>query len=334
MRIGTGANTYEWNDNWARIPDVEKARASWSHHGIVVTQTGDIVTFDQGNCAVVVFDKDGNHRRLWDADVTNAHCMTLVKEGDTEYLWIADNGAKLVKETNYENIMSSRGGQVVKKTLDGQTVMSLQRPDLPAYLEGKYSPTWVAVNEERYGGNGDIWVADGYGQSYTHRFDKNGSYISSINGEEGQGGAFDNCHSIYIDRRKSEPELYVALRRNRQVQVYDLEGKFKRAFGTDYLTTPGGFVAQGDYLIVIELRARLTVLDADDNFVCFLGENEVVCDVDGWPNSLNENGERIVPTLLEPGKFHSPHGMTVDSDGNLYVAEFVIGGRITKLAKS
>jgi len=333
MQIGSGANTYDWVDNWARVPDTDKARSSWSHHGIVVTQAGDIMTFDQGNCAVVTFGKDGTYKGSWDAEVTNAHCMFLVKEGDTEYLWISDNGAKRIKETNYEGDMSARGGQVVKKTLDGKTVLSLQRPDLPAYREGKYSPTWVAVNEERYGGNGDIWVADGYGQSYTHRYDKAGNYISSINGEEGQGGAWDNCHGIYVDRRKGEPELYVALRRNQHVQVYDLEGKYKRVFGGDHLTTPGGFVVQGDHLIVIELRARLTVFDADDKFVCHLGDNEVVCDNEGWPNSFSASGERTVPTFLEAGKFNSPHGMAVDSEGNLYVAEFLIGGRITKLEK-
>jgi sugar lactone lactonase YvrE len=37
--------------------------------------------------------------------------------------------------------------------------------------------------------------------------------------------------------------------------------------------------------------------------------------------------------LLEPGRFDSPQGMAVDAQGNLYVAEWLIGGRSTKLAK-
>jgi hypothetical protein len=36
---------------------------------------------------------------------------------------------------------------------------------------------------------------------------------------------------------------------------------------------------------------------------------------------------------LEAGKFNSPHGMAIDGKGNLYVAEWLIGGRFTKLAK-
>ena len=94
--------------------------------------------------------EDGNQLDSWASGLTNAHGMTLVKEGQSEYLWLADN----------------KSAQVVKTTLNGDTVMSLQRPDLPVYGEGKYSPTGVAVNEERHGGNGDIWVTDGYGQSY------------------------------------------------------------------------------------------------------------------------------------------------------------------------
>ena len=41
----------------------------------------------------------------------------------------------------------------------------------------------MAVDEERHGGSGDIWVADGYGESYVHRFDKSGRYTSSITGD-------------------------------------------------------------------------------------------------------------------------------------------------------
>ena len=140
-------------------------------------------------------------------------------------------------------------------------------------------------------------------------------------------------HAIFIDRRKSEPELYVADRTNGRVQVYDLEGGFKRVFGQDFLTSPSGFVTHGDQMIIAELSARLTVTDAADGLVCYLGANDAVCDVDGWPNNENNAGEIVPTSLLERGKFNSPHGMAVDADGNLYIAEWLIGGRFIKLAK-
>ena len=225
-------------------------------------------------------------------------------------------------------------GQVVKKTLDGETVMTLDKPDVPAYRDGDYMPTWVAVNEERHGGDGDVWVADGYGDSQLHRFDRAGGYLRSIDGEEGTAGRFDCPHAIFIDRRKAEAELYVADRGNGRVQVYDLEGSFKRMFGSDFLTSPSGLVSYQDNLVIAELRARLTVVDIDDRPVAYLGDNEPVADVPGWPNNLDESGQIIPSKLLEAGKFNSPHGMAVDADGNMYVAEWNIGGRFVKLTRS
>ena len=333
MRTGSGQQTYEWIDRWARIPDTESARAGWAHPGVVVTEAGDVITFHQGDPTVLVFDKDGNLKSSWESDFTDAHGITLVKEGDAEYLWIADNGAKRQKQLGYDYPTVRGRGQVVKTTLDGQAVMRIERPDLEIYRDDKYSPTFVAVNEERHGGNGDIWVADGYGQSYVHRYNKAGEYISSINGEEGQAGRFNTPHAIFIDRRKSEPEMYVADRTNARVQVYDPEGSFKRWFGSGFLNSPSAFVTHGDFMVIAELRARLAVTDIEDNFVAYLGANDAVPDVDGWPNNKNEKGETIPSALLETGKFNSPHGMAVDSDGNLYVAEWLIGGRYTKLAK-
>ena len=328
MRIGIGENTYEWIDHWGSIPETESARAGWAHHGVVVSENGDIIGFHQQDRSVLVFDSDGNLKRSWDSGLTEAHGMTLVKEGATEYLWIADNGRKRDPKAGYEYVAGAEGGRVVKMTLEGATVMSLERPDVPVYRTGTYSPTWVAVNEERHGGNGDVWVADGYGESHVHRYDRAGNYIGSINGEEGDAGAFNCPHAIFVDTRRSEPELYVADRSNARVQVYDLQGNFKRVFGSDFLTSPSVFVSDGNQMVIGELRARLTVIDSNDNLVCYLGANEAVCDVDGWPNNRNERGEVVATRLLEEGKLNSPHGLAMDDSGDLYVAEWLIGGRM------
>ena len=332
MRVGSGDNTYEWQENWAKIPDSESARTGWAHHGVVVTEGGDVVAFHQGDPTILVFDKQGNLQRSWETGLLDAHGMTLVKENGTEYLWIADPGAKRAAGIGYEYPTGTRKAQVVKMDMDGNTVMSIDRPDIAVYSEGVYSPTWVAVNEERHGGNGDIWVADGYGASHVHRYDKSGGYVASIDGEEG-AGAFNCPHAIFVDRRRPEPELYIADRGNARVQVYDLDGSFVRAFGPGFLSSPSVFVTHGDLMVIGELRARLAVLDADDHLVTYLGANEAVCEVDGWPNNTNEGGEVVPTELLKSGLFNSPHGMAVDADGNLYVAEWLIGGRFTKLAK-
>ena len=71
------------------------------------------------------------------------HGNILVQEGDTEYLWIADNDQKgLTVNGDYEYRDVGRGPRVVKMTLDGHPVMSLDRPDHPAYRSGTYTLTW------------------------------------------------------------------------------------------------------------------------------------------------------------------------------------------------
>ena len=337
MRIGSGSNTYEWQDSWASIPESESAQTGWAHHGVTVTESGQIITYHPGDPTMMVFDPDGSLVRSWPVDLSDAHGITLVNEGGRELLWIADNGRKRQPAIGYEYPGGGTRGQVLKMDLEGNALASLEQPDLDVYREGMYSPTWVAVNEERHGGNGDVWVADGYGQSYVHRYDSSGNYISSINGEEGGAGRFSTPHAIFIDRRGSDQrgaELYVADRANGRVQVYDLEGNYKRVFGSGFLTTPSGFVTHGDLLVIAELRARLTLCGKNDEFVCYLGANEQVCDVDGWPNNKEASGKVVPTSLLEPGKFNSPHGLAVDAQGNLYVAEWLIGGRFIRLGKT
>jgi DNA-binding beta-propeller fold protein YncE len=334
-RIGSGDQTYEWIENWAKIPDSATARAGWAHPGVAVTAGDEVITFHQGDPTLLVLDRDGNLLRAIDTNLVEGHGLTLAFDGDTEYLWIADSGSKRVRLSDRVEERRSEHGQVVKLTLAGEVALTLERPDLEIYREGRYSPTAVAVNEERFGGNGDVWVADGYGQGRVHRysrFDKRGAYVSSIDGADG-AGAFTQPHGVWMDFRKSEPELYIADRRNRRIQVYDPEGRFKRAFGQDFLITPSAFARQGDYMIVAELNARLTVLDLHDRLVCYLGRNESVCEQAGWPNMLDAGGVPARTDRLVEGCFNSPHGVATDRADNIYVAEWLIGGRTVKLAR-
>lgn len=311
MRIGTGEFTYEWHENWATIPDTETGRQNGRTHGVVVSKTGDVLVFNQSRPAILRFSPDGQLKNAWGDRFGGAHGMTLVEEDGQEFLWLTDQNST----------------EVVKTTLDGQTILNLQRPPHPVYDGGaKYVPTWVAVNERRLGGNGDIWVADGYGSNYIHRYDERGAYIASINGTEGTAGAFKCPHGIrFVSRAGGAPELFIADRSNQRVQVYDADGRFKRAFGTDYLNSPCMFATHGDLLFIPELRARVTVADRNDKPLARLGENDAAASIAGWP--------QLPKDQIKPGKFNSPHGMTVDAQGNLFVVEWIVGGRVSKLQR-
>ncbi len=309
VRVGDGTHTYDWIENWVKIPDTASGRANGRTHGIVVTAAGRVIVFHQANPAVLVFDAEGRLLFSWGDRFAGAHGMTLVREGNGEFLWLTDE----------------HSGEVVKTSFAGRTVMNLRRPDIAVYRNGNYAPTWVAVHEERLGGNGDVWVADGYGMNLVHRYDRRGNYVASIDGTEGTAGAFACPHGIRMDYRTGDPELYIADRGNRRFQVYDPEGRFKRAFGSEFLSCPCASTAVGDDLVVPELNARLDILDRSDRLVCSLGDNTPACELPGWPDHPKE--------LLSPGRFNSPHAVASDAVGNLYVVEWIVGGRVTRLEK-
>ena len=87
--------------------------------------------------------------------------------------------------------------------------------------------------------------------------------MSTLSGDEG-AGRFSCPHAVFIDRRGAKtPEVYIADRSNKRVQVYGLDGRFHRSFGEGFLNSPSGFAQWGDLLVVAELYGRLAALDAN-----------------------------------------------------------------------
>jgi hypothetical protein len=96
------------------------------------------------------------------------------------------------------------------------------------------------------------------------------------------------------------------------------------------LTSPSGIVGLGDLAIVAELHGRLAVIDADDRFVGTIGAGDLPDDREARPNARLAEGSVGRPTLV-PGRFNSPHAVDIGPDGSLFVAEFVLGGRLVRL---
>jgi len=335
LHVTAGELTYEWLEDWAAFPDSPSARAGWAHHGVIVAASGDVIACHQGEATILVFSADGSLTRSIPTDLLEVHSMTFARFGDQMNLWVADPGAKRSPDMKYEYPPGARKGQAAKLDDDGNIVQSILAPGLPIYDGGVYSPTAVAVFDDPLGGNGDVWVADGYGQSYLHRYDKDSNLIASFNGEESDAGRFDTPHGLMIDTRKSDPELYVADRANNRIVVLDMEGQFKRVINSGALSTPCAFATDGEILAVAELRARVSLLDSEDRLIGYIGANEVVCDRPGWPNAFDEDGTPVRPPeeALPPGKLNSPHGIAMDGTGSIYVPEWLIGGRFIKLQK-
>jgi hypothetical protein len=345
-----GVPAFEVLGEWAEVSAVRGSASCWVHNAIVASSAGEIIGFHGGQ--LVAFDRDGHLLRCVETGLTEGHGVTLVTEGDDEYLWVSDPGFVFTcgaDDSDPDWAPLFGGGvrrhpgapRVVKMTLDGRIVFELPippvHPDVPAGPMGPYCPCGAVVDEERFGGSGDIWVADGYGSSVLHRFDKRGNHISTLTGNDA-GGPLLCPHAGFIDRRHGKAaELYIADRLNTRVVVYDMHGRYMRSFGEEFLGSPSDFALWGDRLIIAELYGRLVIVDDHDNFVGYLGTDTDDSSAQswpqrpGWPNDLDADGRATSPHLPRHDRFNSPHSVACDGDGNLYVSEWLIGGRYSKL---
>src|SRR6185437_13482066 len=151
---------------------------------------------------------------------------------------------------------------------------------------------------------------DGYGSQILARFDKNFKHIKTIGGRGKEHGKFNTCHGVWISTLKDEPELYIADRANNRLEVFSPELEYKRTIGD--VRMPCCFYQHAGQLYVPELGARVSIFDADDKLVARLGD-----------------GQGIKPDQIaqHPDKFATPHALTVASNGDLYVIEWLPYGR-------
>ncbi|HWB54553.1 MAG TPA: hypothetical protein VG722_10185 [Tepidisphaeraceae bacterium] len=303
MIIGSAPFLYEWNSSFLRLPPEVKLGYT---HGVVTDADDNVYVFNQSEHALCVFDRQGNYVKSWGSQFKDgAHGLFFTHDADgSERLFLID----YVRQ------------EVCKTTLGGDILMSIGLPprsDIYPKSE-MYKPTDVCVAPDR-----SIYVFDGYGQPWVHRYTAAGEYIDSFGGDGSEPGKLKCPHGGWVDTRKAEPELYVADRGNNRIQVFTLDGKHKR-FITKEMKQPCCFFQFKKNLYVPDLQARLTILDLHDDPACVLGDNPEAPKTEGWPNIQNK---------LQDGKFNSPHACCVDSRGNVYVVEWIETGRVTKLTR-
>lgn len=315
-----------WDEAWVAA-ELYGADA-WAHHDLAVTAEGRIVGFRSGGNSFWVLDRDGNLVAEWESELGEGHGITIVGPPGAEELWVADPAVTFARDAAgvHDAVFASDHGRVVAFDLSGTQIAALPTPDLPIYAEKTYRPTTLDVDRD---GDGSVWVADGYGAELVHKFSPEGEVLVTLSGEEG-AGRFDTPHGVFIDRRRpGEPRVYVTDRGNHRVAVYDLDGSFLRLVEAEF-REPSGFARRGEQLVVAELQARLTILDGEDRVLERIGDDAAATAREGWPNALDADGRTIRPEL-RPGRFNSPHGLAVDAEGDVYVAEWVLGGRIVRL---
>ena len=326
-RIGSGAHTYEFVEEWGRLPAGMKYGFGC---GVVVDSKDRVyVTSRSTSPCVAVFDRHGKLLETWSSDFADkvgytaeqvkdtAHCIYWSKEGKNEFLYFTENAS-----TNKEG--PKLGKRVYKTDLHGKILYVIGNVDKEGSTSQKFewtNPTDVAVTA-----NGDIYIVDGYGSQRVSRFDRNFKHIKTIGERTAKGavgpnaphGTFNTCHGVWINTLRNEPEVFIADRHNDRLEVYSLELDYKRTLAGD-VRNPCCFYQHKDMLFVPDLAGRVTILDPDGKLVAHLGDGK---EADG---KKDKPDNKTNPTL-----FATPHALCVDSHGDFYVVEWLDFGRPRK----
>ena len=269
--FGTGKYTYQIIDPFGTLPD----GMSWGNVSHVAVDSKDrVYAFQRKDPPIVIFDSDGNFLDGWgDGQLIDAHGIFFTPEDD---LFLVDRDM-------YE---------VLKFTPQGEPLLRIGVRGKSALQAPFNHPADVAVSP-----SGDIYVADGYGNSMVHKFSPTGELVLSWGAPGGESGQFTTPHGIWVD---GESKVYVADRENNCVQVFDGDGNFITSWGNFYHPMDI-WMDKEDTFYVTDQVPRFTVLDRDGN-------------------------------ILARGRApNAGHGIYGDSEGNLYLAASLRG--IVKMAR-
>lgn len=321
--VGEGEYRYEVHHQWARLPE----RFTWqTTHNVAVDRENNLYVIHEGRAeqkdhpAIFVFDAEGRYVRSFGNEFQGGgHGIEVRDEGGEQFLYVCA----------YQQVKS-----FAKLTLKGETVWRKHAPmkagvyaagedTMPQKVWGRdrFLPTNFAFLED-----GGFLLADGYGSYYIHRYDKEGEYQSSFGGPGEGNGTFNTPHGLWIDRRPGrEPAVVVTDRAHHTLQYLTLEGKHRETLSGFGL--PANADTWKDLMVVPELLGRVSLLDSRNHVVARLGDDAERIRGDSKFQIRRDESQ------WRPGRFVHPHDACFDAEGNIYVAEWVATGRITKLKR-
>ncbi|UZD22653.1 6-bladed beta-propeller [Algoriphagus halophytocola] len=305
LLLGHGDFQYKIDPKWGML-DPAQVPVNNCHEMVMDRRGRMIMVTDEPKNNVIIYQQSGKLLKTWTLGMDRAHGLTLVDEGDAEYLWVSDNA-----------------GRVVKTTLDGKIVSEISSP----IQEGIYTDKMPFVpTETTVAPNGDLYVADGYGSQFFLQYDKDGNFIRKFGGKGSADEQFSTAHGITVDQRGGkEATLLCTSRGHNSFKRFSMEGAY-----LETIFLPGAFVCRpvihGDQLYAGVCWSRLRYLEQtpDSGFVTILNEANQVVSNPGGTAPEYRNGELQLMVQSEP-IFKHCHDVCIDQDENIYVCQWNAG---------
>ena len=319
--IGEGEHQYKADHQFCKLPDKYKWQVT---HNVAVDSNNNLYVIHEGHRhlkdhpSIFVFDADGKFVRAFGSQFQGGgHGIEVRKEDGEEYLYVAA----------YQGVKS-----FAKMTLKGEIIWYKRAPiESGVYKDKEHLATEAGWDRKSFLptnfaflDDGGFLLADGYGSYFIHQFDKDVNWVRCFGGPGEGDGKFQVSHGLWIDRREGKtPTLYVTDRGRGKIQILDLDGKHLETL--EGFGKPANFDTRGDMMLVPELLGMVTILDKENKPLAKLGDGRA---------RLNEVEDlRKKPDQWTDGQFVHPHDACFDNEGNIFVAEWVATGRVTKLTK-
>lgn len=306
IHVGKSPFRYRVDENWAKFPCHGGAGEAV---GVACDSHDRVYVFLRGPQPVQVFERDGRPVASWgEGAFTRPHGIFI---GPDDTVYCTDDFGHAVRAFLPEGKpgLALGNGQASDTGATSIDYRTIEHAGPPFNF-----PTNVAL-----GPTGDLFVADGYGNARVHRFAPDGRLLRSW-GEPGSGpGQFQVPHGIAVDHAGI---VYVADRENCRLQLFTDAGIYLDSW-TDVVRPCQVFIAKTGLIYVAELGFRAgrwpgtgsAPLDA-------LGGRLSIFNRQGLLQARWGGGDHP----CDPGDFFAPHGIWVDSHGDIYVAEVTLSG--------
>jgi len=326
--IGSGDHQFRCQHHWPQLPQ----KYDWQiTHNVTVDPDQNVYVIHEGDAkrkdhpSIFVFDPEGRFIRAFGNQFQGGgHGLDIRVEDGTPYLYVS----------GYQHLKT-----ICKLSLDGEVVWQRFAPmQSEQYADGEASDPQRIWGRDRFMPtnfaflpDGDLLVADGYGAYVVHHYDADGNWKGFFGGAGGGKGKFNLPHGIWVDdRRPGDWRIVVADRANNTLQIFDSQQNYLQTLSGFGL--PANVDTHGDWMLVPELVARVSILGPDNQPVVQLGDDrQRILDDKKQSKGFAIRGDE---SRWRDGKFIHPHDACFDGDGNIFVAEWVATGRITKLTRA
>jgi len=276
---------------------------------VVILNRQDILDgeLDAGEMAppIIEFDKAGNVVHSWgDLKVLDPRLHSCFFDKDNNF-WVASAPSGMVQKYTHDGskLLLQIGKKGVLDSSDGtEKGKGLNSPAAQFFM-----PSSIFVDP----GNGEVFVSDGEGRNTNHRIavmDRDGKFLRQW---------LPDLNYVHCLAVAKDGLVYVCDRDGARILVYDKMGKLLKTFALPWtpVTPSGGEVKQfGGAVVAIDFSQ-----DSAQTYMFVVNQNNATIDI-----VERETGKKVGSFGRPghyPGELEQAHGIAVDSQGNIYLAE-------------